>query len=189
MPSKKAISADNQQERLKIKQWIVGFTDGEGCFSVSIIKNSTTKLGWQIFPEFVITQGEKSRSSLELIQNYFGCGKIYVNRRRDNHKENLCRYCVRSTREISKIIIPFFQKNKLRTYKNKDFIKFVQILLKIRKGEHLKMAGMIKIARLIEQMNRKVPARFLESPETKRQPHKNMGKIEFYLHSDVQGKI
>lgn len=42
--SKNASSADNQQERSEIKGWIVGFTDGEGCFSVSIIKNKTTKL-------------------------------------------------------------------------------------------------------------------------------------------------
>src|SRR3989338_3078513 len=184
MPSKKAISADNQQERLKTEQWIVGFTDGEGCFSVSIIKNSTTRLGWQIFPEFVITQGEKSKSSLELVKNFFHCGKIYINRRHDNHKENLCRYCVRSIREISETIIPFFQENKLRTYKEKDFIKFVKILSMMKNHQHLKIGGMKKIARLIEKMNRKVPARFLESPETKRQPRQVTRKIEFYPHSD-----
>lgn len=43
MLSKKAIGADNQQERLNMKSWIVGFTDGEGCFAISVIKNSTTR--------------------------------------------------------------------------------------------------------------------------------------------------
>ena len=168
MPSEKAISADNQQERLKISGWIVGFTDGEGCFSVSIIKNLTTKAGWQLFPEFVITQGEKSRSSLEFIQNHFGCGKIYANKRHDNHKENLCRYCVRPIRELNEIIIPFFKKNHLRTFKIKDFEKFALILQMMKNGKHLCAGGMKKIAFLIEKMNRKVPARFLESSETKR---------------------
>lgn len=60
MASKKVISADNQQERLEIESWIVGFTDGEGCFSVSLLKNNTSKSGWQVFPEFVITQGKKA---------------------------------------------------------------------------------------------------------------------------------
>ena len=166
MHSKKAISADNQQERLKIKGWIVGFTDGEGCFSVSIIKNQTTKAGWQVFPEFVITQGEKSVSALKIIQDHFGCGKIYVNRRHDNHKENLCRYCVRSIKELSEIIIPFFAKNKLQTFKKNDFDKFVKILSIVKMGKHLKKSGMVRIARLIQEMNRKVPARFLESSET-----------------------
>ena len=41
--SEKVFGADNQQERLKIESWITGFTDGEGCFSVSFIRNKTTK--------------------------------------------------------------------------------------------------------------------------------------------------
>ena len=45
--------ADNQQERLDA-EWIVGFVDGEGCFSVSFFRNKTTKFGWQVFPEFVV---------------------------------------------------------------------------------------------------------------------------------------
>ena len=65
MSSKNGLSRDNQQERLKTIGWIVGFVDGEGCFSVSVFKNKTTKNGWQIFPEFVVTQGEKSISTLQ----------------------------------------------------------------------------------------------------------------------------
>ena len=38
IPSKNVFGADNQQERLKIACWIVGFTDGEGCFSIAVIK-------------------------------------------------------------------------------------------------------------------------------------------------------
>lgn len=159
---------DNQQERLRMISWIVGFTDGEGCFSVSIIKNSTTKLGWQIFPEFVITQGEKSLSALTEIQEYFQCGKIYVNRRKDDHKENLHRYCVRSISDLSDIIIPFFQKNKLRTAKSQDFEKFCRIVKQIQDRKHLSIVGIKNIAFMIQDMNRKVPSRFLESSETTR---------------------
>src|ERR1043166_2464130 len=79
--------ADDQQERLKTVGWIVGFVDGEGCFSVTIQK-STTATGWQVFPEFVVTQGEKSLSALHDPQAFFGCGKIFVNRRRDNHRRS-----------------------------------------------------------------------------------------------------
>jgi len=158
----------NQQERLKIENWIIGFTDGEGCFSVSLIKNSTTKSGWQVFPEFVITQGEKSLPALKEIQKYFQCGRIYVNRRQDNHREDLYRYCVRSIRELSEIIIPFFTKNSLRTAKADDFKKFCKIMELIKSHKHLQLNGMMTIARTIQKMNRKIPARFLESPETKR---------------------
>src|SRR3989338_8587974 len=107
MPSEKTTGADNQQERLE-PYWIVGFVDGEGCFSVSYIRNQTTKSGYQIFPEFVVTQGAKSLMALKAIQRYFGCGKLFINRRNDNHKEPIYRYCVRSLNDLLRIIIPFF---------------------------------------------------------------------------------
>ena len=61
MPSKNAINADNQQERLKNVGWVIGYVDGEGCFSISLFRNKTTKFGWQVFPEFVVTQGAQSK--------------------------------------------------------------------------------------------------------------------------------
>ena len=180
MPSKKVLSADNQQERLKIIGWIIGFTDGEGCFSVSIIKNSTTKLGWQVFPEFVITQEEKSLYVLEEIRDFFDCGRVFINRNtnpNDNHREPLYRYCVRSIKNIKEKIIPFFQENNLKTAKQKDFIKFVRIMSLVEKKYHLNKKGITKIAKIIETMNRKKPARFLESSTTIRQNPASAGKI------------
>jgi len=157
---------DNQQERLKTIGWIVGYVDGEGCFQVSIIRNKRTKFGWQIFPEFVVTQGEKSYNSLKLLKDYFKCGEIFINRRKDNHKENLYRYCVRSIKEINKKIIPFFEKNRLKTAKINDFGIFSEIIRRMARQDHFKLKGMKQIARLMERMNRKNPSKFLESSET-----------------------
>src|SRR5437868_8738631 len=67
--------ADNQQERLRTVGWIVGFVDGEGCFSVTIQK-TTTATGWQVFPEFVVTQGEKSLQALHDLKEFFECGRV-----------------------------------------------------------------------------------------------------------------
>ena len=175
MPSKKSISVsfvkkktpDNQQERLKTIGWIIGYVDGEGCFSVSFIKNATTKSGWQVFPEFVVTQGGKSKSSLEMIRNFFGCGKIFVNRRYDNHREHIYRYCVRSQEDLRRIIIPFFKQNPLRTAKKEDFGHFSFILGQMKLKKHLTKSGMQMIAERIEKMNHKKTSRFLESSETK----------------------
>ena len=41
------------------EQWIVGFVDGEGCFSIALYRNRTYKLGWQVLPDFVVVQGER----------------------------------------------------------------------------------------------------------------------------------
>lgn len=165
------------QERSGIEGWIVGFTDGEGCFSVSIFRNATTKLGWQVFPEFVITQGKKSLSALELFKSFFECGNIFVNKRYDNHHEYLYRYCVRSVSDLHHIIIPFFRRHPLKTAKQNDFEFFAEIVELVANKRHQEMSGMQMVARKIQKMNRKVPSQFLKSPETKRHPLKRV-KIE-----------
>lgn len=157
---------DNQQERLKTIGWIVGYVDGEGCFSVSMFRNKKTRYGWQVFPEFVVTQGKKSLDSLRFIQDFFGCGKIFINRRHDNHREDLYRYCVRSISDINEKIIPFFSENKLKTEKKKDFELFVEITGLMLQQKHYNFKGLKKIANLIQKMNRKKPSKFLESSET-----------------------
>ena len=155
MPSKKVSGADNQQERLEMANWIVGFTDGEGCFTVSIINNSTTRFGKQIFPEFVITQGEKSLKALQEINRFFGCGSIVLNKRYDNHNEHLYRYCVRSIKELNEIIIPFFDRFHLHTYKKNDFQVFKKSISMMSKKEHLIKEGWDKVLELASQTNRK----------------------------------
>ena len=160
---------DNQQERPETIGWIVGFTDGEGCFSVSMIRNSTTSMGWQVFPEFVITQGKSSRSVLEMTKKFLDCGNIFVNRRNDNHREHLMRYCVRSRKDLKEKIIPFFQKYPLKTTKQLNFQLFCKIIDLMDQNEHMNMKGLRKIAKIISKMNRKVPPAFQESSETTRQ--------------------
>lgn len=164
-------SADNQQERLKAIGWIVGFVDGEGCFSISLHKNKTMRLGWQVQPEFVVTQGERSLASLELLENFFDCGNIFINKRYDNHKEHLYRYCVRNFMDLTKVIIPFFQEHKLQTSKKESFEKFVQIIEKMKQKEHLTMKGLTKIAHIAKTFNHRKKPKFLESPEAIRQAH------------------
>ena|SRR3989344_1362332 len=159
---------NDQQERLRIEGWVVGFTDGEGCFSVSIFRNATTKLGWQVFPEFVITQGMKSLPALRVFASFFGCGRVFVNKRYDNHHEHVYRYCVRSVEDLQNKIVPFFQSHPLKTAKQNDFELFASIIEMLAQKQHLTVSGMRKIALKIQKMNRKVPSQFLESSETTR---------------------
>ena len=167
---KNASRADNQQERLRLEGWVNGFVDGEGCFTVSIIRNRsvTTKIGWQVFPEFVVSQGEKSRTALIKIERFFQCGYINLNTRRDNHHEQMLKYCVRSIQDLNLKIIPFFEKNKLKTYKQKDFQVFRRIIKLMVFKKHLSDKGRNKIISLIQTMNRR-KYKVLKSSETIRQ--------------------
>ncbi len=147
--------ADNQQERLEMANWISWFTDGEGSFVISVIKNPTTRFGKQIFPEFVITQGAKSLSALEAIKTFFDCGAIVLNKRHDNHHEDVYRYCVRSIAELKEKIIPFFEKFPLKTYKQNDFILFRGVVEMMSRKEHLQEKGWNIILKIAATTNRK----------------------------------
>lgn len=141
--------ADNQQERLKFSWWIVGFTDGDGCFSVSIFRNKTSRLGWQVMPEFVLTQGESSLSTLKEVKSFFNCGHIFINKRYDNHHEHLRRYCVRKREDLNNSIVPFFRTHPLQTAKQKSFEKFCLALDLINQNKHLNEKGLSEIADLV----------------------------------------
>ena len=156
MSSNNSVSGENQQERLN-PYWLVGFTDGEGCFSISIFKNKTLKSGYQIFPEFVLTQGAKSLETLEKVKDFFKCGKIYENKRYDNHRESLYKYCVRNKTDLITKICPFFNQYTLQTAKRNDFELFKQGLEIIKSGEHLTNKGFMRIQGIASEMNRKKP--------------------------------
>lgn len=167
MPSKKASSADNQQERLIKLGWVLGFVDGEGCFSVGLLSQPDRKekhrirrgykTGYQVFCEFAVTQGMKSLKSLKDLHKFFGVGNIYINTRYDNHKEHLYRFVVRKRSDLLNVIIPFFEQYPLKTAKREDFKKFARCVRMIQKGRHLKKAGLIEIIRIISTMNRQKP--------------------------------
>ena len=171
-------SAGNQQERPGIEQWIVGFVDGEGCFSVPIYRNKTYGIGWQVQPRFAVVQGARSRVVLELIRDFFGCGNIYRNRRHDNHREDLFVYSVFNGNDLRHVILPFFEANPLRTAKADEFAKFAVILQMMERGFHRSVEGLTHIAKISQTMNHRKPSRFLESSEAIRQPTLLDGRAE-----------
>ena len=83
MRSDNPTGADNQQETVRSRleldpSWVVGFVDGEGCFSVSIHRNHNAKStgGWQLHPVFHVYQHERYRAVLEELIRFFGCGRV-----------------------------------------------------------------------------------------------------------------
>ena len=115
MGSENPSGADNQQERPGIEQWIVGFVDGEGCFSCPIQRNTHTRIGWQLQPRFSVVQSVRSIQALEIIQNRLGCGKLYRNHRHDDHREDIGVYTVFNGVDLRDRIVPFFEEHPLIT--------------------------------------------------------------------------
>jgi hypothetical protein len=176
--SDKPTGAGNQQERPLAAEWVVGFVDGEGCFSIPIFQNRTCRLGWQVQPEFAVVQGERSVSVVHALEEFFGCGVVSVNRRNDNHRQDMWRYSVRRLSELQSRIVPFFEANPLRTAKACDFTSFATVVTMMSKGDHLTMDGLARIAAIAETTNRRKPSRLAESSEAIRQPTRLDGRAE-----------
>ena len=153
--------AEDQQERLWSEGWVVGFVDGEGCFSCPIFQNKPMTMRWQVQPQFAVVQSASSRDVLDGLVRFFGCGNVYINRRHDNHREDLFRYCVSRFAHVRDVIVPFFQRNPLRTSKRDNFEKFARVVGLMDSGRHLTVPGLIEIAEIAETMNHRKPSKAL----------------------------
>jgi hypothetical protein len=156
--------AENQQERLiEFRGWVIGFVDGEGCFSIGLVRQPSRAgrrgyiTGYQVSHDFVVTQGASSVRCLEELCEFFGVGKVYVNRRHDNHREHLYRYAVQRRQDLLDRIIPFFRENPLRTAKQRDFEKFASCVELMADGRHTTRAGLVEIIEIMQTMNRRKP--------------------------------
>lgn len=124
-------------------QWIVGFTDGEGCFHIGISRHTEMKLGVQVLPEFVIVQHQRDIKVLHAIKQFFGCGVV-----RSNHGDRMC-FRVRKLEHLMEKIIPFFEEHSLKTLKRQDFLAFRRVVHAMREGKHLTEEGLDEIRRTI----------------------------------------
>jgi LAGLIDADG DNA endonuclease family protein len=155
--------AENQQERLITLGWVLGFVDGEGCFSIGLtrqaggVNRKGYRTGWQVSHSFVVVQGARSLDALKRLREFFGVGALGFNRRFDNHKEDLRRYVVTDRIDLREVIIPFFMAHPLRTEKQRDFLKFAQCVDLCATGHHLTGGGLADIVEIMQTMNHQKP--------------------------------
>ena len=157
------MGAENQQERLIQLGWVVGFVDGEGCFSIGFVRQngglgrSGYKTGYQVTHEFVVTQGAQSVSCLVELESFFGVGQVIANKRYDNHREDLYRYVVRRRADLIATIIPFFHAHPMQSSKQRNFLKFAKCVELIDTDHHLSHEGLTEIVAIAETINRQKP--------------------------------
>jgi len=154
MFSENASSADNQQERFpksvdSLKYYLSGFTDGEGCFSISVHRSKYRALKWNMNPFFQVYQHKDNDYVLHLFKKVLSCG--YVSKKGGNP---LCHvYCVDKISDLLDHVIPFFDSYKLLGNKHLDFLLFKEITLAISKKEHLTKRGFVRLTKLAFKMN------------------------------------
>lgn len=137
------------------EDYIVGLTDGEGCFYVNIV-SARTKPSWnpRIEMHFYIKLREDNKRLLEKVRQKLGCGHVYFQKEnRPNHSQ-MYRYEVSSLKELFDIIVPFFNQHPLQGTKQKTFEIFCEIASLVKSKAHRTGEGLEKIKLLKLQLNR-----------------------------------
>ena len=127
---------------------------------MSINKDSKRSLGYIITVAFEIALDIKDLSILKGLHAYFGVGGVY------KHCGNMMRYKVSSVRDLTRAIIPHFDKYPLVTQKRADFEVFKSAIQILNKGP-LSPEDLQEIVNLRASLNRGLSPKLQASfPET-----------------------
>ncbi len=127
-------------------QWVTGFVDAEGNFSIFVQK---AKSGYKFVLAYKVTQKGHSAGVLHDLKRYFECGNIHI----DNKKEDAYKFNVNKLDDIINKVIPHFDKYPLLTSKNLDYQDFKKVAYMMKDGLHLTEEGMKNIISIKENMN------------------------------------
>jgi len=135
---------EKNNNRSSFEQWLVGFTDGDGNFSIT---NQGNKWGLS----FKLVQSRYNLRVLNYIKKELGVGSIT----RDGTKGQ---YFIRDRKVIESIIIPIFDKYPLLTTKYFDYIKLKKALAILN---NVNLSKIDKNAKLLEIKNSKVDVNYI----------------------------
>ncbi len=128
--------------------WLLGFTEAEGCFSISFLNNSSA-----FRVRFIVSQ--KGDVNLPILSNLimlFNTGKIEGHSQKDNYS-----YIVSGLKNIHKIFC-YFDKYEFLGIKNTCYNLFKELIIEIQNKNHLteKRKYLIHLSHNINSIARKI---------------------------------
>ena len=130
--------------------FVTGFSDAEGCFSISVIKNEKRTLGMSVQLMFKINLHKKDQTLLKQIQSFFCVGGIHFK------TSQSLQFQVSSIKDL-KVIIDHFDKYPLITKKLSDYKLFKEAFYLVQNQEHLTMEGLRKVVAIRASINWGLP--------------------------------
>lgn len=128
------------KNRIWFKQWLVGFTDGDGNFSITYQGNK-----WGL--SYKLSQSRYNLRVLYYIKTQLGVGSVT----KDNSKGQ---FFIRDRKIIEEILLPIFDSYPLLTKKYFDYLRFRKALAILKDLDLTKQERDIKLLNL---KNSKVP--------------------------------
>ena len=127
--------------------FITGFTDAEGCFSISIYKDPTRSIGWRVTAEFLIGIHKRDVELLNQIQDYLGgIGRI------GKFAKDAYALRVNTIGQMVKVI-HHFDKYPLISQKHADYLIWREIIMMMQRKEHITQEGLLSILRMRASLN------------------------------------
>jgi hypothetical protein len=137
-------------------EYVVGLTDGEGCFFVNLWQSPNFRSGWQVSMHFHLKLQERDKELLWKVRNTLGCGNVYYQRETRKNHTQCYRYTVSSLRDVTQVIIPFFKTHPLQTVsKRTSFDVYCKIAVLMEAKAHLTPEGVERIRALKLLMNQR----------------------------------
>jgi len=127
-------------------EYIAGFVDGEGCFSLNYFKGEGKK-GNYLRPMFSLGLNIRDLPLLEKIQSILRCGRIYSDKNNNCYSYRIYRY-----NELKNHLIPFFDKYQFHGSKRIAFEIFKEIMEIISTKQHLIKEGHDKLIVLKQKL-------------------------------------
>lgn len=131
----------------KIDPWfITGFTDGEGCFNIHILKSSSNLIGWQVQARFIIEVNIKDIDLIYKIQKFFsGIGSVSI-------RKNVANYSIQGIKDITNIV-NHFNKYPLQSCKQIDYTLWKNCIKIMLNKKHLTRQGLEQVVSYKNAMN------------------------------------
>lgn len=88
---------------MHLASYISGFVDGEGCFCVSFQPSGRHRHGWEVRPNFSVSQNADRAQLLDLLLRTWKCGSI-----RPDRSDKTVKFEVRKIDDLVDVVIPHF---------------------------------------------------------------------------------
>jgi len=171
--------------------YVAGFVDGEGCFSVSVHPHPTVRYGtrWLIAPSFHVYQHRDNVEILEKLRDFFGCGRITPK----GPNSPVMTYSVYRRANLESAIVPFFERCPLRSRKHEDFVKFREVVRLMQAKAHRTDDGFRRIIEIAFSMNKNGKQRRYKLEEVLTEPSETVRRAplarEVMRQSDPHGDM
>lgn len=129
--------------------WLIGFTDAEGCFFINVRLNRK-KTGYWVSPAFILAQHSRDTTLFYLIKEFLSGGSVIK-----ETTKPVVRYRSDNLSLILEVIIPLFDKNPLQSRKLKDYLSFCLVCQLMKNKAHLTEEGLASILEIKNNMNSK----------------------------------